>query len=280
MQGSLKSGHYSIPGSVSSQYITGLLLALPLCAGDSVIEVVEPFESKAYVDITLAVMARFGILLEEKAGAYHIRGGQSYTACDYAVEGDWSQTAAWLCAGAVNGEVTVYGMDPASKQGDAAVMDILKGFGARIEILSNGGIRASRDKLAGVLIDAAQIPDIIPVLAAVAVYARGKTKIINAGRLRYKESDRLAATAEVLSQLGADIKIDCDSLIIHGRAELQGGEASGHNDHRIVMALAVSASGCREPVTISGYGCIDKSYPHFFEDYRKLGGEAYGIDTR
>ena len=280
MKGRLKSGHYSIPGFVSSQYITGLLLALPICEGDSLISVEEPFESKGYVDITLSVMKSFGIFAEEQKRTYSIRGNQTYQSRNYDIEGDWSQAAAWLCAGAIGGDLTVYGMDPASKQGDAAVVDILRKFGATIEILDDGGIRASRNRLEGIVIDAAQIPDIIPVLAVVAAYAKGKTEIVHAGRLRFKESDRLASTAEGLSLLGADIRVDCDSLIINGKDELRGGAVSGYNDHRIVMALSIAASGCRQLVTIKGYGCVSKSYPHFFDDYSKLGGEINGIDIR
>ncbi len=280
MRGRLTSGTYTISGSVSSQYITGLLLALPICEGDSVVTVKAPFESKGYVDVTLSVMKSFGITVAEKDGIYTIRGNQKYQSKGYNVEGDWSQTAAWLCAGAMGCDIVVNGMDPASKQGDAAIMDILRKFGANIETFKDGGIRASKNQLSGILIDATQIPDIIPVLAVVAAFARGKTKIINAGRLRFKESDRLAATAEVLNLIGADVKIDCDSLIIHGKGEIQGGTASGYNDHRIVMALSIAACGCNQPVTIEGYGCIKKSYPHFYDDYRKLGGEANGIDTR
>lgn len=280
MKGRLVSGAYTISGSVSSQYITGLLLALPICEGDSVVSVEAPFESKGYVDVTLSVMKSFGVIVEEQEGVYTIRGNQKYRSMNYNVEGDWSQTAAWLCAGAIGGDIVVNGMDPASKQGDAAVVDILKKFGANIEMLKDGGISASKNKLSGIVIDAAQIPDIIPILAVVAAFARGKTKIINAGRLRFKESDRLEATAEVLNLIGADVKIDCDSLIIYGKGEIQGGTASGYNDHRIVMALSIAACGCSQPVTIEGYGCIKKSYPHFFDDYKKLGGEANGIDTR
>ncbi len=280
IEGRLKSGHYTIPGSVSSQYITGLLLALPICDGDSTITIEEPFESKGYVDITLSVMNSFGISIEEQPGCYKIQGNQTYLPAQYTVEGDWSQAAVWLCAGALGGSVTVNGMDPASKQGDAAVVDILRKFGAAVELLEDGGVRASGGELTGSLVNAAQIPDIIPVLSVVAAFAKGKTEITNAGRLRFKESDRLQATAEVLALLGADIKVDCDSLIIKGKDQLIGGTANGYNDHRIVMALSAAACGCKEPVTILGSDCIRKSYPHFFEDYRKLGGEANGIHIR
>jgi len=278
VSGRLQSGCYEISGAVSSQYITGLLLALPLCTGDSTVNVTEPFESRPYVDITISVMESFGVSVEQQGNRFIIRGGQSYRSRNYITECDWSQAAFWLCAGAIGGDIAVDGLDPDSKQGDAAILDLLRRFGANIAIDDDGGIRCSGGSLAGIQIDASQIPDIVPVLACVAAYAKGTTRIFNAGRLRFKESDRLESTMDVLSAIGGDIAADCDELIVTGRDGLPGGRADGHNDHRIVMALATAAVGCSQPVAIKGWESVSKSYPHFFDDYRKLGGKVNGID--
>ncbi len=278
VKGRLRSGNYTISGAVSSQYITGLLLALPLCPGDSAIHVEEPFESRTYVDITISVMESFGVQVEQIGNTYHIKGGQEYGPRDYTAECDWSQAAFWLCAGAIGGDVAVSGMDMVSRQGDKAVVDLLRQFGAEVREQQDGSIRCSAGDLKSIEIDAAQIPDIVPVLAAVAAFAEGSTRIWNAGRLRFKESDRLESTADALSSIGAAISVECDELIIKGRDVLEGGTAGGHGDHRIVMALATAAAKCASPVTIKGYECVSKSYPHFFEDYKKLGGVIHGID--
>lgn len=293
LEGKLKSGNYKIFGDVSSQYITGLLLALPICEGDSTLEILPPFESRAYVDITISVMKAFGIRLEEEIenniSKFTIYGNQSYTNCKYEIEGDWSQVSPWLCAGAINGEIEIYGLNTNSLQGDMEIIGILKKFGAEVKeydktIKNNGAdikvnvVAVSKGELQGITIDAGQIPDIIPIIAVVAAIANGVTRIDNCGRLRFKESDRLEATAEMLSKLGADVKIDCDSLIINGKPQLEGGHVNSYKDHRIVMAASIAALRCKNPVRVDGYNAINKSYPKYFKDYLSLGGEIDELD--
>jgi 3-dehydroquinate synthase/3-phosphoshikimate 1-carboxyvinyltransferase len=293
LDGKLKSGNYKILGDVSSQYITGLLLALPICDGNSTLEILPPFESRAYVDITISVMKAFGIKLieeiENNISKFTIYGNQRYTSCDYEIEGDWSQASPWLCAGALNGEIEIYGLNTNSLQGDMEIINILKKFGAEVreynKIIKNNGVdiivnvvAISKVELQGITLDAGQIPDIIPVVAVVASLANGVTRIDNCGRLRFKESDRLEATAEMLSKLGADVKIDCDSLIITGKSQLEGGHIDSYKDHRIVMAASIAALRCKNSVRIDGYNAINKSYPKYFKDYLSLGGETDELD--
>lgn len=271
--GRLKGGLYELPGDISSQYITGLLFALPLVQGDSEIRLTSPLQSAGYVDMTLASLKQAGIRVECLEGGWHIPGGQAYRGGSYTVEGDWSNAAFWLCAGAVasTGGITVSGLDTGSRQGDRAVVDCLRRFGARVEEASDR-ITAAKAPLHGCRIDAAPIPDLIPVLAVTAAYAEGETEIYNAARLRLKESDRIATVAALLRSIGARVEETPDSLVIHGSLPLRGGMVDGANDHRIVMAASVAALGCAGPVTVSGMEAANKSYPEFFADLKKIGG--------
>ena len=277
LNGRLKSGEYTLPGNISSQFITGLLLALPLCEGDSSVRVLPPFESRPYVELTVEVMNRFGVDVREKDGVFFVRGGRRYRACSIDAEGDWSSAAFWLCAGALGGDVTVTGLSMASKQADRAIVGLLRAMGA--DVLESGfGVGARASDLAGIDIDASQTPDLVPVLAVCGAFAHGVTRITGAARLRLKESDRLYAVARTLNALGANISQRDDGLVVTGGSRLDGGTAEGYNDHRIVMALAVAALGCRGSVTIDGAQCVKKSYPGFFDHYRALGGVAYELD--
>lgn len=273
ISGKLQSGEFRLKGNVSSQFITGLLLALPLLDGDSAVIPTTKVESKNYIDITLSVMQEFGVTAEERDGGYFIRGGQRYLAREFSVEKDWSQAAPFLVSGALAGRVSVTGLDNASRQGDRAVVEILKRFGAFIEETA-AGVTVTASQLHGIDIDASQIPDLVPALAAAACGAKGRTLIYNAARLRLKESDRLSSTAAALGALGADIRETEDGLVIEGGKPLQGGRAPGFNDHRIVMAVAAVSALCEGPVEIEGCDCVDKSYPAFFADFIKAGGAA------
>jgi 3-phosphoshikimate 1-carboxyvinyltransferase len=272
VSGQLKSGSYFLPGNISSQFITGLLLALPLLDGDSVITLTSPLESAGYVALTLGIMKRFGVAAEPFDGGWKIRGGQKYLADRIKVEGDWSQAAFWLCAGALGGPIDCAGLDPASFQGDKAVVSILRRFGA-VSALTEDGARVHSGKLGGIEIDASQIPDIVPVLAATACFARGTTLIFNAARLRAKESDRLATTCAGLSALGAKIESGDDRLIINS-SSMCGGRTESFGDHRIAMALSIAAAYCAGPSEIDGCECVAKSYPNFYDDFKMLGGHA------
>lgn len=271
--GRLEHGKYTLSGGISSQFISGLLFALPLLSGDSMLEITGQIESRPYVDLTLSALSEFKIDISEEENRFFIKGNQSFVSPGRAVvEGDWSNAAFWLCAGAISDKtVTCTGLNTASLQGDRVVLDILKSFGANVKI-HDDGITVSGGGLRGIEIDARHIPDLVPVLATVASVSGGKTQIKNAGRLRFKESDRLYAVEETLKALGADIRQTGDGLVINGKELLPGGRVSSFGDHRIAMSAAIAASRCRKPVVITGAEAVDKSYPGFFSDYMSLGG--------
>lgn len=271
IKGKLTPGTFNVPGDVSSQFITGLLFALPLAEGDSVIHLMSPLQSKGYIDMTIAVQKRFGVEIEQAGNDFIIKGNQSYTPCDYKTEGDWSQAAFFLVGGAINGEVTVTGINKNSYQGDKEIADILKRFGAEIE-QSDTSVHCSAKPLHGINIDASQIPDLVPVIAVCASYAEGKTVIYNAQRVRLKESDRLAAIANCLNKCGAKVEETDDGLVIYGVKNIAGGMTDGYNDHRIVMSMAIASLKSKNGVTVSDRESISKSYSEFFDDYRSVGG--------
>ena len=270
-EGKLTPGEYEISGGVSSQYISGLLLALPRLDADSRLTVTGTLESAGYVAMTEDALRLAGIEYEKHGQSYDIPGrqaGRLPEACR--AEGDWSNAAFFLCMGALSrGGVTVRGLDMASLQGDRAVLDILRRFGAEVEPLC-GGARVRRGALRAIEIDAAQIPDLVPVLGVTAAAARGTTRIINAGRLRLKESDRLKSTARLIASLGGTAEELPDGLIIHGREALDGGSVETWRDHRIAMAAAAAACACRRAVSLDDSRCVEKSYPRFWEDYASL----------
>ena len=279
-EGRLCPGHYRLAGNVSSQYFSGLLMALPLLEGDSVVEFVPPLESSAYVEMTVAVMERFGVTVLTQSSGWLVPGGQSYRSPgEIRVEGDWSGAAFWVVAGALGGPVEIAGLERASLQGDRAIEALAALAGAEVTP-SEGGLTVCRGRLRPLDVDVSGIPDLAPALAALAALTPGESRIRGAARLRDKESDRLAALADSLGALGARIRELPDGLAITGQESLRGGEARGWGDHRIVMALAAAACGCREPVTILGAEASAKSYPGFFEDYNRLGGKADVVHHR
>ena len=280
----LSGGDYEMPGHISSQYITGLMMALPLIREDSRIIVTSELQSRAYIDITLAVLRDFGIQIETEEKipgmpVYCIKGGQKYvfpqkelqtgpsqnTRASIVIkpEGDWSNAAFWLSASALGSDIRISGLNDASPQGDKAISGILENFSHR----------RNSNSIHPLIIDAGNIPDLIPIISVVAALVPGQTQITNAGRLRIKESDRLKTTCAMLSALDADISETADGLIINGKKQLAGGTVDGAGDHRIVMAAAIAATCCSEPVIIYGAQAAAKSYPAFFEHYEKLGGE-------
>jgi len=275
VSGALSAGSFSLPGNISSQFITGLLFALPVLSGDSEIMVTSPLESKAYVDLTLQALADFGITVtNHDYRSFKTKGNQRYLPRNYTVESDYSQAAFFLCAGALGSDITVAGLNNASLQGDKEILPVLQRMGGEMSSTSEG-IKVSASKLHGTQIDASEIPDIIPVLAATACAAEGKTVIRNAGRLRMKECDRFAAVIEEMTALGAHIKADGSNIVIEGKEQLEGGcEVQSHSDHRMAMTLAVIAQKCKKPIVLNDYECISKSYPRFFEDFKMLGGKT------
>ncbi|MEA4823390.1 MAG: 3-phosphoshikimate 1-carboxyvinyltransferase [Clostridiaceae bacterium] len=267
LDGQATGGAYAISGAVSSQFITGLLMMLPLVGGGSV-TITDNFESKSYVDMTVLSLKQSDIDIREDGRTVTVRGG--YHLRDCAVEGDWSNAAFWLAAGALGGDIAVDGLSTASAQGDRQILPLLSAFGAHTAV--HGQRVAVRPApLRGSDIDAADIPDLVPVLSVVAALADGETRIRNAGRLRLKESDRLETTAAMLRALGGRCDVTDDGLRIVGMPSLRGGTVDGANDHRIVMAAAVAASRCSFPVVIQGAEAKDKSYPSFFCDLLRLG---------
>ena len=277
--GRLTGGDFALPGDVSSQFITGLLFALPLCREDSRIRLTTPLESAGYVDMTLQVLRQASIRVEPLEDGWFIPGSQTYQPLDTTVESDWSQAAFLLAAGALGGEVTLTGLNPASAQGDREALSLFRRFGAAVEE-APGRIVCRKAPLHGIDIDAAQIPDLVPVLAVTAALANGVTRITGAARLRLKESDRLTAVADGIRRLGGRVEEGPDFLTITGVSRLVGGRAEGYNDHRIVMALSMAALGCEAPVTVTDAQSVAKSWPAFFEDYRAIGGTAHVIDHR
>ena len=270
VRGPLQSGIYTMPGDVSSQFVSGMLIALPLVGGNSEIRMSSNLESEQYVRMTLDVMRRFGVEVEEDAiaSSYFIKGGQRYTAHEYVVEADYSQAAFFLCAAALGRDVKCAGLSKDSVQGDSIILSVLERMGA-ILTWEEGMVSVSAEKLSGLTFDAAENPDLVPPVAALCCLSEGVSRIVNAGRLRIKESDRLHALASELSKLGADISETPDSLIIHGKASLAGGDADAHNDHRIAMAIALAAIRCRGQVRLSGWSSVNKSYPEFWDDFER-----------
>lgn len=266
VSGKISAGEFTLRGDVSSQFVTGLLMALSYLGGGR-INLLPPVQSRPYIDITLEVLRTFGADIKEDNNTFYIYDSP-LTGCNFTVESDWSNAAFPLCMGA---EVT--GLNPDSTQGDKAIIDVLRSMGANIS--QNGSsFRADVSHLHGCRINAADIPDAVPVIAAIAATAEGETVIWGGERLRIKESDRIQTTCAMLRSLGADIAETDDGMIINGKKILDGGETPSYNDHRIAMAAAVAACRCIGSVTIRQAEAVNKSYPAFFDDYNSLGGQA------
>ena len=275
--GRLRPGGFTLPGDVSSQFISGLLFALPLLPGDSTLHLIPPVESRSYIDMTRSVQAAFGVQshwLDENTLA--IPGGQHYRPCDYTVEGDYSQAAFPAVLGAVCGGVTITGLAPETLQGDAAILDILRRCGA-VFTRTAEGISFENAPLHGVDIDLADCPDLGPVLMVLGLLCEGTTVIRNAERLRLKESDRIAAMEAELRACGGVLESEGGTITVHGcadRLHAPAGVLHGHNDHRVVMSLAVLSLATGIPLTVDDAEAITKSWPKFFEAIKPLGAEV------
>jgi len=320
VSGKMEGGSYTIAGNISSQFITGLLLALPLAEEDSTLTVTGKLESRPYVDITLACLREAGITIREESEVspqthstestaptgtannseeqssnstvFHIPGRQKPHCPETLItEGDWSNAAFFLAAGALSPQgVTVTGLNPDSCQGDKEMVHLLQQFGAEIASLPDDAcsanqissqpqsglphlrhqIRTKKAPLRGLSIDAANIPDLVPILAAVAAAAEGTTVFRNIERLRIKESDRVATVIDCITSLGGEAYEENDTLIIRGTGTIRGGTVDSHNDHRIAMTAAILSLISEGPVTITDAGAVKKSYPGFYEDFLKL----------
>ena len=272
--GQLRPGAFSLPGNISSQYISALLMTLPLLEGESTLHIEGALESAAYVAMTEEVLRLGGVRTEKTGYGYRIPGGQRCRfAPELSVEGDYSNAAFFLCAGALSERgIRVTGLDPQSRQGDRAIVPLLEEMGA--QVASDGSsVTVKRDALHGITIDASPIPDLIPVLSVVAAAASGETRVIHAQRLRLKESDRLHSTTQMLRALGAEAEELPDGLVIRGGRTLAGGTVDACGDHRIAMSAAVAGGICRGAVTICGSECVQKSYPDFWTDFQQLKGD-------
>lgn len=276
--GTLTGGCYEIAGNVSSQFLSGLLMALPLCGTDSEIRLTTPLQSAAYVDMTLDTLRQFGaeITVSAESGLlrYYIKGKQTlHYPNDMPIDGDWSNAAFWLTAGAIqqNAHIGVTGLNTDSIQGDKEIVRILQASGAKIEE-NVSGIIVSCGTISEFDVNMEKIPDLLPILAVRAALSSGDCRFLNAERLRLKESDRLASTSAMLRALGGNVDEYPDALCVHG-GQFSGGTVNAQNDHRLVMAAAIAALRCTGPVTILGAEAVNKSYPSFFADYAALGGK-------
>jgi 3-phosphoshikimate 1-carboxyvinyltransferase len=269
VRGPMKGGHMRIDGSVSSQLLTGLLMALPLCEEDSRISV-SNLRSAPYVRMTLVLLKDFGIKVEPDEGLeeFVIGGNQAYRPCSYPVEGDWSGAAFLLVAGAIAGSVTVTGLDPVSPQADRAILEALGAAGAHVEV-REGSVSIEKGDLKPFQFDATECPDLFPPLVALASNCEGKSIIYGADRLAHKESDRASALDLEFRKLGIRIERMGNRMEVHG-GKNEPAVVDSHNDHRIAMACAVAALCARGSVGIGHPGCVSKSYPGFFPDLESL----------
>lgn len=274
VMGRIQPGHYVLPGHVSSQFVSGLLFALPLLEGDSTLSVLPPVESAGYIAMTVKAIAESGVRLVETGDfSWQIPGFQSYRAPSGHLHGDWSQAAVLLCAGALGQEITVRGLQTNSVQGDSAVLEHLKALGADI-VVSGEGISARRGQPHGAVLDLHDCPDIAPMLALVCQMAPGESRLTRCGRLRLKECDRLMATANMLNALGGNCRAEGDDLVITGVSALHGGEVDVENDHRMVMLSSMAALCAAEGVAIHGAEALKKSWPEYLAVYHSLGGQT------
>lgn len=275
VQGRLECGAYVLPGNVSSQFVSGLLFALPLLGEASTLTVQPPVESAGYIRMTVEAQRQSGIVIEETAPfTWRIPGAQTYRARNERLTGDYSQAAVMLCAGALGHEVAVTGLMDQTAQGDRAVLTHLSALGADVREDASG-LQVRAKALRGAALDVRDCPDIVPVLALVCQLAQGESRLIGCGRLRLKECDRLAATVNVLNSLGGCARAEGDDLVIQGVKALNGGAAlDGCNDHRMVMLLSLAATVCQEPVTVRGVEALNKSWPDYLAVYAALGGKA------
>lgn len=274
LKGHLKSGQYQLSGRVSSQYTTGMLLAAPLLEGSTEISIIGEMESKAYIDLTIESMNLFGVAVERQGWEnFKIEQNQYYKPAMVNVEGDFSQAAFWIVAGLIGSEkITITGLNDNSVQGDKVIIDFVAKMGGILK-WEGKSLIVKPSKTTGILIDASQCPDLIPVLCVLASLSEGETRVINGERLRLKESDRIKTTVSELKKLGANIVETVDGMVIQGNCSLTGGcVIDGSNDHRIVMAMAVASTRCMQAIEIEGYDAVDKSYPTFFQDFIRMGG--------
>ncbi|MDY0023739.1 MAG: 3-phosphoshikimate 1-carboxyvinyltransferase [Candidatus Izemoplasmatales bacterium] len=269
-KGTIEAGNYIINGNISSQFISGLLFALPLKSTDTTIEIVDPFESKKYVDMTIKVLSEFGINIQINNNIYFIKGNQQYKPKDYIVEADYSQAAFFAVAGIINGEISISNLNEETLQPDYDIISIIKKMNGKI-VKEKNDFRFLKSKTKGIEIDVSQCPDLSPILAVLGGLSEGKTVIKNVSRLKLKEIDRLSAIVDYLTVLGVKTNSDENTIEIFGQQFFTPKEFNTYNDHRIVMALAISALRSNKPLRINNINVINKSYPGFIDDLENLG---------
>ncbi|RBP64409.1 3-phosphoshikimate 1-carboxyvinyltransferase [Alkalibaculum bacchi] len=277
VKGKLKAGQYNISGSVSSQFVSGLLFALSLQEEDSIINIVDNTESIGYIDLTIDMMKKYGMKIENEGyKRFIVKGGLKYTPLDYRVESDYSQGAFFLVGKSIGNSIECMGLYENSLQGDKEILSIIERYDS-VDKKSKESKEGSLEK--EIVIDVSQIPDLVPIMTVLgALKPNVTTKIINGQRLRIKESDRLKAISTEMNKIGATVKELEDGLVIKGKETLKGGAiVSSWNDHRIAMALAIAATKCIYPIELEEYASVKKSYPGFWEDYVKLGGKICGL---
>ncbi len=272
VEGGLHSGDFYIRGDISSQFITGLLYALPLLDGDSTLHITTTLESKGYVDLTLDILKKFNIKIEhQEYKTFTIKGNQEYKACDYTIEGDFSQSAFFLVADTLGADITLHAMNPNSHQGDKKIIQDILDLGGKITFTKDK-LKAFPAKTKGCVIDFSQSPDLGPALSVLCALSSGTTEFIHASRLRIKECDRISCMKEELEKLGAKIVENPDGMIIVGVEKLKGGIVDSHNDHRVAMALAMASLKAKSSIKILNAECVAKSYPNFWKIFESIGG--------
>lgn len=272
LKGKLTSGKYAIRGDISSQYITGLLMALPILDGDSEIVLTTPLASTPYVDTTLSVLNEYGVKIEKTENGFFIKGNQKYLSIDYTVEGDWSNAGYFLVASAINGDVKVGGLNEKSVQGDKGILSVIEKSGLKVEY-DGGRYFIKRGKIKPFVYSAKDCPDIVPATAVLGAFADGISKITDIERLKIKESDRVKSVITMLNSFGIHAEEKHNSLFIYG-GQVKGGVVNSFNDHRIVMASAILSAFADGKSKILNSGAVAKSYPTFFEDMKKLNGDV------
>ncbi|MCR5647633.1 MAG: 3-phosphoshikimate 1-carboxyvinyltransferase [Acholeplasmatales bacterium] len=273
VKGGLKSGEFTVRGDISSQFITGLLYALPLLDGDSIIHISTELESKGYIDLTIDILKMFGIEIENRNYQdFYIKGNQKYKPCDYIIEGDYSQSAFFLVANALGADIKLKAMEEKSHQGDKKIIDDMKAFGFDSKF-SNGELILSGNESKGAIIDFSQSPDLGPALTVLASLSKGRSEFINASRLRIKECDRITCMKEEINKLGGNVTELQDGMIIDGVDMLHGGVVDSHNDHRVAMSLAMATLKMDGELKILNASSVSKSFPHFWKVFESLGGK-------
>lgn len=274
ISGKLTAGEYKIRGDISSQYVSGLLMALPLLDGDSEIVLTTPLSSKPYVEITLQVLKSFGVKIDQTENGFKVYGKQKFSG-SATVEGDWSNEAFFLVLGAIAGEVSVVGLNKDSVQGDKKIVEILQSAGASVTV-DDDFVSVKKSNLNAFTLDAESCPDLVPIAAVLASFSKGLTTIKNVQRLKIKESDRIESTIALLSSFGIKAEYNGADLLVYG-GEPKSGVIDSYNDHRIAMSGAVMATVANGKSVIKTAQAVNKSYPTFFDDYNFVGGKSYEV---